>query len=168
MPPTYTISVPDPQPGIPPGDRWCALSGPRAPLPAILGTADEWLLIAGAIEAGAARAFGRVAFEARIGGGELWSPHNSTGDRDHVRLTTAELVELAADIRAKLVPPTDTTGTAMPPGARTFDGRRHNLRCLTCNCGFIAADRRCPNNCPGVADYDACLSGCHPRSDVGE
>ena len=104
MPPTYTIYVPDPQPGIPPGDRWCALSGPRAPLPAILGTADEWLLIAGAIEAGAARAFGRVAFEARIGGGELWSPHNSTGDRDHVRLTTAELVELAADVRAKLAP----------------------------------------------------------------
>ena len=40
------------------------------------------------------RRIGRVAFEARIGGGELWSPLNSTGDRDHVRLTTAELVEL--------------------------------------------------------------------------
>lgn len=52
MSPTYTLSVPDPQPGIAPGDRWCALSGPHAPLPAILASADEWLLIAGAIEAG--------------------------------------------------------------------------------------------------------------------
>ena len=114
MPPTCFLHVPDPddqpfdddEPNKPiaPGDRWCSLwaprepGGPRLPChPSIEGTADEWLLIAGAIEAGAPRAFGRVAFAPAAGGGELWSPHNSTGDRDHVRLTTAELVELAAD-----------------------------------------------------------------------
>ena len=102
----------EPNKPIAPGDRWCSLwaprepGGPRLPChPSIEGTADEWLLIAGAIEAGAPRAFGRVAFAPAAGGGELWSPHNSTGDRDHVRLTTAELVELAADVRAKLATP---------------------------------------------------------------
>lgn len=130
---TCFLNVPDPddQPfdddepnkPIPPGDRWCSLwsarepGGPRLPChPSIEGTADEWTLIAGAIEAGAPRAFGRVAFAPQAGGGEFWSPRNSTGDRDHVRLTTAELVDLAADIRAKLAPPAACLGCAAERG----------------------------------------------------
>ena len=123
----------EPNKPIAPGDRWCSLWAPREPggprllcHPSIEGTADEWLLIAGAIEAGAPRAFGRVAFAPAAGGGELWSPHNSTGDRDHVRLTTAELVELAADVRAKLATPDRDLkpDNAAPAHPLAEDGRR--------------------------------------------
>jgi hypothetical protein len=132
--PTWFLNIPanddpDPEERTPPGDRWCSLWGPREPggprlpcHPSIEGTADEWLLIAGAIEAGAPRAFDRVAFYPTEGGGTFRSPRNSTGERDHVHLTAAELEELVAYIRAELaavpVHPMAEDGSGPTTGAR--------------------------------------------------
>ena len=116
--PTWYLDIPDPSDlmeGDPPapGDRWCSLWGPRKPggpslpcSPSIEGTADEWLAIAEAIEQRKRRAFARAAFAPGPDAdhGRLWSPRNAASDATDAILTSYELAELVADIRAKLAP----------------------------------------------------------------
>lgn len=111
---TWTLDV-DTDPNAPPdgcgataGLLWCALRCDGRPChPSIEGTADEWLAIADAIPSRLRQAFDRVAFDPiplSDGAGQLWSPRNSTGARDHVTLSEAELADLVRSIREQLAP----------------------------------------------------------------
>jgi hypothetical protein len=67
----------------------------------IEGNASEMIAIAEAIELRCRASFKRCAIEPIRDGFELWSPRNS---QRRAKITPAEAVELAADIRAKCSP----------------------------------------------------------------
>jgi hypothetical protein len=157
-----------------PGSRWCSLYQDGRPChPSIEGTADEWLLIAAAIEAGVARAYLRVAYApADLGrGGAMWSPRNRGGPKGpFVELTAAELADLVRSIRDQLAPARGVTMNALiehmlapepaapvhPPaddGSGPTTGAAY--RCLTCgDNGYVlggvgnSPDEQAEDPCP--------------------
>ena len=138
--PTWTLLVPEPDnhdsddAPTAPGLRWCSLWGPRGPChPSIEGTADEWLTIAGVIEARRFGGYERVAFTPTDdGGGSFRSPRNTTSERDHVVLAAAELADLVRSIREQLSP-------AVCLGCAAEHGQAFNLRDLGPACARHAA-----------------------------